>query len=201
MIDPELIKETYADMPDEKLIRLVKQDGTSITYEAFILLKREYSKRKLDPLVLAEAEQLREEESKNKIRNNLERESILINDLLWKGVFQQKAEGKKNTEIIEWLIQVGVEPEIATKGISELAVVINNAYKKAKKIMIASFISILLGIISGAGFFSGALNSNYLIYGGIFIVAALRFFPANNKMYRLCEKAMMIIEQEKIEIK
>ena len=74
MIDLELVKETYARMPDEKLIAMLQEDAMNISYEAFLLLKREYNKRKLDPVLFSQAEADRQEQSKEKVRRNFLRE-------------------------------------------------------------------------------------------------------------------------------
>jgi hypothetical protein len=48
MIDLNIIREYYASMPEEKLIRFVKEDSHDLTDEALSLLKLEFEKRKLD---------------------------------------------------------------------------------------------------------------------------------------------------------
>ena len=48
MIDLNIIRKNYATMPEEKLIRFVKEDSHDLTDEAFSLLKLEFEKRKLD---------------------------------------------------------------------------------------------------------------------------------------------------------
>ena len=48
MADLELIRETYASMPDEKLIQLAGGDLTDMAPGAFEILKEEFDKRLLN---------------------------------------------------------------------------------------------------------------------------------------------------------
>ena len=70
MIDLELIKANYSQMADSQLFELTKAEGTIISYEAFIVLKKEFIKRNLDRQVLREIETRRLELTKNNILSN-----------------------------------------------------------------------------------------------------------------------------------
>ncbi|MBI5371543.1 MAG: hypothetical protein HZA79_05895 [Sphingobacteriales bacterium] len=47
MTDLDLIEEHYASIPDEKLILIAAKDSPDLTTEAFLLLKKEFSRRGL----------------------------------------------------------------------------------------------------------------------------------------------------------
>jgi len=55
MFDVNLIKERYARMRDDQLVSLANKEGTEITYEAFVALKKEFRKRNLDNGILEAA--------------------------------------------------------------------------------------------------------------------------------------------------
>lgn len=48
MSDLDLVRETYASMPDEKLMQLAGEDLSEMTEGAFEILKAEFNKRSLD---------------------------------------------------------------------------------------------------------------------------------------------------------
>lgn len=48
MVDLDIIRERYASMTDEKLIRFAREDSHDLTTEAFSLLQLEFEKRNLD---------------------------------------------------------------------------------------------------------------------------------------------------------
>ena len=48
MFDVDIIRDNYASMPDEKLMLIAKEDSPDLTDEAFVILKAEFAKRRLD---------------------------------------------------------------------------------------------------------------------------------------------------------
>lgn len=199
MVDSGIIKEAYASLSDDQLIAIAKKDGAVITYEAFVILKREYSKRKLDPAIISEIEQIRLEQSKEKVLSNFKREENIISNKFWSEVYKQKASGKKNDEIINWLKKEGVDPEAASEAIANLGKYAKADYNRAKKAMIISFVAILTGILVCGAFFYGEVNSTFGLLGAILTITIIKLFPANNRIYRLCEKVLSVIEEEKAE--
>jgi hypothetical protein len=199
MIDPEQIKENYARMPDEKLISVLKEDGLSIIYEAFIILKREYNKRNLNTAFLAEIENKRLDQSKQRVQSNFEKESNIIENKLWNGVIRLKAENSTNKEIFDWLVAEGVYPELAMEGVNHLGPVAAAFYKKALRVMLLSMLFIFGGIILCFLGIEGKVSTTTLFYGALLIVTPLRFIYTNHKTYQLCEKAMDLLKQEKKE--
>lgn len=103
-MDPEIIKENYARLPDEKLTALLKEEGKEVTYEAFILLKREYNKRKLDPAILKATEELRQEENRNKIVDNFKKEIWWQINYYEHAMLERKSRGETNQSIESWLM-------------------------------------------------------------------------------------------------
>lgn len=200
MIDAELVKEHYAQMPDEKLTAILKLDGVEITYEAFIILKREYYKRKLNPDLLTEIENKRLAQSKQKIHSNFKKEAITIENKLWNGVLKLKSENKSNKEIFDWLLTKDVQPEAAIEGIKHIELVAKALYKRAKKAMLLSFLLFFGGIILCIVHLQEPINITYAIYGIILALAPLRFFYTNHNAYKLFDKVIEILNQEKNEV-
>ncbi len=199
MIDIELIKKRYEQMPDEKLVVVLKLDGVEITYEAFIILKREYNRRKLNPELLTEIENKRIENSKQKVYSNLEKEATIIENRLWSGVLKLKSENKTNKEIFDWLVNEGIQPESAIECLNYIEPVAVAVYKRAKRAMIFSFLFFFGGIIFCIANLQQSVNLTFAIYGIILAVAPLRFIHTNHKTYKLCEKIHYIISKEKEE--
>ena len=133
------------------------------------------------------------------MRNNFERELNSADSKLWMEVFSQKAAGKTDGEIINWLINEGIEPEKAIDGIKDIEAIARNAYKKARKAMIASMLFIFGGLLLCGFSIQGSFNSTYLLYGVILFVTPLRFIYTNHKVYQLCEKVTEVLKGEKAE--
>jgi len=115
---------------------------------------------------------------------------------MWQMVFNMKAEGKTNEEIINSLVENNIERDIATDLIGKLPAIAEDFYNNARKKMMYSFVFIFIGLLMILGWLNMRLSPTTGMIGGMLAAAALRFFPVNNKMYRLSEKAMRRIEEE-----
>lgn len=185
-------------MTDEQLINTAKLDGTSITYEAFIILKREFKKRNLAAELVLEMEKKRQEDIAGKVQNNMEREEILINNLLWKEVIRQVAEGRTKSEIMDWLVGKGIEPENAYLAVKNSGNIISQLYSKAKTAMAVSLLFVFIGAAVCIACIESSLNRKYLIYGIIITATTLSYIGMNHKFYRFCEKAKNQIDAEEV---
>jgi preprotein translocase subunit SecF len=146
MVDVELIKANYSQMADEQLIFFARNEGTLISHEAFIVLKKEFRKRNLAPEVIAEAEKAREDKNREKIINNLEKESNKANNKLWNEVFQMKSEDKSDNEIQEYLSSEGLSYVDSQRYIQELKTVAEMTLKNNKRYIVRAICFLLLGV-------------------------------------------------------
>lgn len=200
MIDITIIKENYARMADEQLIDLIKKDGHAITYEAFIVLKREFVKRNLDPEIVREAEELRLEGSKNKILTNFKREDQIVNQVLWNLVFRLKAEKKTDQEIIDALKQKEVPTALATEAVTKIETYARLGLKKLQKAILLSIVLLMTGIIISVVAFSDPVNLAYLfVCTGMLIISTIKYLPGHHRAYQLFVRAITVIEEEKTE--
>lgn len=146
MVDVELIKANYSQMADEQLIFFARNEGTLISHEAFIVLKKEFRKRNLAPEVIAEAEKAREDKNREKIINNLEKEFNKANNKLWNEVFQMKSEDKSDNEIQEYLLSEGLSYVDSQRYIQELKTVAEMTLKNNKRYIVRAICFLLLGV-------------------------------------------------------
>lgn len=146
MVDVELIKANYSQMADEQLIFFARNEGTLISHEAFIVLKKEFRKRNLAPEVIAEAEKAREDKNREKIINNLEKEFNKANNKLWNEVFQMKSEDKSNNEIQEYLLSEGLSYVDSQRYIQEMKTVAEMTLKNNKRYIVRAICFLLLGV-------------------------------------------------------
>jgi hypothetical protein len=146
MVDVELIKANYSQMADEQLIFFARNEGTLISHEAFIVLKKEFRKRNLAPEVIAEAEKAREDKNREKIINNLEKEFNKANNKLWNEVFQMKSEDKSDNEIQEYLLSEGLSYVDSQRYIQEMKTVAEMTLKNNKRYIVRSICFLLLGV-------------------------------------------------------
>ena len=146
MVDVELIKANYSQMADEQLIFFARNEGTLISHEAFIVLKKEFRKRNLAPEVIAEAEKAREDKNREKIINNLEKEFNKANNKLWNEVFQMKSEDKSDNEIQEYLSSEGLSYVDSQRYIQELKTVAEMTLKNNKRYIVRAICFLLLGV-------------------------------------------------------
>jgi preprotein translocase subunit SecF len=146
MVDVELIKANYSQMADEQLIFFARNEGTLISHEAFIVLKKEFRKRNLAPEVIAEAEKAREDKNREKIINNLEKEFNKANNKLWNEVFQMKSEDKSDNEIQEYLSSEGLSYVDSQRYIQEMKTVAEMTLKNNKRYIVRAICFLLLGV-------------------------------------------------------
>lgn len=146
MVDVELIKANYSQMADEQLIFFARNEGTLISHEAFIVLKKEFRKRNLAPEVIAEAEKAREDKNREKIINNLEKEFNKANNKLWNEVFQMKSEDKSDNEIQEYLLSEGLSYVDSQRYIQEMKTVAEMTLKNNKRYIVRAICFLLLGV-------------------------------------------------------
>lgn len=185
-------------MTDEQLVNTAKIDGTSITYEAFIILKREFKKRNLAAELIIEIDKKRQEDIAGKVQNIREREEILINNILWKEIIRQIAEGRTKSEILDWLVNKGIDPEIAFLNLKNSVNIISALYSKAKLAMAVSFLFLFIGGAICIASIESSISRKFLFYGIVILASTLSYIGMNHQFYRLCEKAKKQIDAEQV---
>jgi hypothetical protein len=194
MIDIELVRQTYAGMPDEKLIALLEHDAMDLSHDAFVLLTREYNKRNFDPLVLSTIAAAREKQSQQKIHVNFFRERDKENKRLSRTVFEMKASGRTNNQIIDMLVVNNIDNAQAFATISHLHMIAQMFYNSARKKMMYSSFAFFLGILMLLGSMNKRLSDNLGFIGAVLVLLGIGFFFGNKKMYRISKKAIHAIE-------
>ena len=119
MVDVETIREYYAAMPDFKLLQTAGE-GSALTHEAFIILKKEIKKRGLDTEVIHQQEELRIENKKQTIRTNLYKSAKEFENKIWTLALESKQQGMTNDAIQRSLVKEGIMPADAAEIVAAL---------------------------------------------------------------------------------
>jgi hypothetical protein len=123
MIEINTIRRKYASMPDSELAYFAINEGHKLTVEGLDLLNAELKRRKLDPGTFELIES-----GKNAIaetNDNINRSSLTF-------IFDQKENGKSNTEILEGLIELGMEESIAVQLLLNMEAIVKQRLTKAE---------------------------------------------------------------------
>ena len=132
MVDIDTIRENYARMPDFMLLQ-VAAEGKHLTYDAFIVLKKEIKQRGLDTTTIEEQDAIRIENNKEKIRGNLAKSAKDFTNKIWTLALESKQQGLSDIEIQQVLVREGIMPEEAIAITSELPDVTKYLLKNAAK--------------------------------------------------------------------
>jgi hypothetical protein len=185
MFDIDLIKKNYSKMADQQIIELANSEGTIISHEAFIVLKREFIKRNLDKQLIKDVESKRLESKKGNIQDNILKEEQDINQHLWDYTIQQKYENKTDEEIIQGLIAKGVSIENARNAVNDLETAITKASKETSNKIFRGMV--FIGIAGIVAYLSYTVWNNWLwvFLPIVFIIRLLgpflRYFEQNEK--------------------
>ncbi len=115
----DLVKHQYASMTDGQLVYLAK-GSDDLTYEAFLILKKEFRKRNLDKEIIKKAEENRVQLKKDKIKSYLEKELLNNVSQILRTVINGKLSSTPNAEIQEQLMELGLDYEQSSEVISNL---------------------------------------------------------------------------------
>jgi hypothetical protein len=107
MIDINIVKDKYANMHDGEIIELAS-DSSSLTHEAFLLLKREFKRRNLDKDIISASEESRIETKKEKIRENISTGRKEFAKEIWLCALNAKYKDLTDEEIQIQLIEKGL---------------------------------------------------------------------------------------------
>ncbi len=101
-LDIDFVRQLYAKMPDEELIRTATTNGYGLTPEAFIVVKEEILKRKLDNNILRGLEAL----NKTYTIEEIDAYASLIQNLPCPkcGSTQEKLNGTLTSEVMSFII-------------------------------------------------------------------------------------------------
>lgn len=177
MIDKAIIIENYSKMEDGQLIKIAREDGHTLTPEAFQILKDEFKKRNLDYSHINDAEETKtliHQEKIQEIKDDIQKDNL---DAVWKYALEEKIHGTARNEIVARLVERGLDEPRAIE-------LLNNLPIKIKDIIKAKDTKMLLGgIFFVAGILLRLLGNNttdkgrILIGSWVLIIFALvRFF-------------------------
>jgi len=197
MFDAELIKNNYSQMADEQLIYLAKNEGTLISHEAFIFLKKEFRKRNLSPEVISETEKARSEKSREKIINNLEKESDRTNNKLWNEIFDLKAEGLPDSEIKAFLLNEGLSNEESEFYIGEMKAVAETTIKKIRIYILRAVCSLLFGFLLLVWNYYSFISITAIIVGIVIFLSSAGAWAKLDSFQARMKKALLRIKEDK----
>jgi hypothetical protein len=166
MIDKNIIRENYAKMEDGLLIKVAREDGHTLTPEAFDILKEEFKKRKLDYSYIVSAEETKiliHQEKIQEIKDGIDNDHF---DAVWKYALEEKINGSSQSGIIAGLIERGLDEPRAILLLNDMPVKLNEIIKAYDTKMLLGGISFVIGILVTLLTYFRAINE-----GGIYIIA------------------------------
>lgn len=116
----ESIREQYAALSDEQLLRFAEQEGSSITDEAFNILRHELVTRKIGThLIIRVKQDVHKHKMSEFLRLKKEKESrFIINAISM--AYNQKEKGISNSAVATALEATGIYPEAAVHIVNNL---------------------------------------------------------------------------------
>ena len=197
MIPIEIIKQKYASLSDAELCALVGE-STSLSHEAFLALKRELRKRRLDGDLILVAEKQRVAEKQGRIQENLAKAYESHVQKVWLSTMEGKQRGLRDEELITQLRELGLSYEEASEVLLLLPRVVNDLFRKAGQHMKKCGLACLLGLLGLfillPNFSSVPLSVLYLS-GVLLLYGAVGFFKAE-RQYQQCRQVLEVLAQE-----
>ncbi len=163
MIEINTVKEKYASMPDSELVDFAQNEAQQLTDEGLRLLTDELTRRKLNPDIIENTASTTSDNSTNDYNE--------YTTSSWTFAFDEKENGKSNSEIIAGLLESGMEDSSATKLVSKMEAVAKQRLKKADAEK----------LIGGA-----------ILVGGIAITFLPLSMPANRLTYIIAWCAILV---------
>ncbi len=198
MIEDKIIKENYLRMSDAALLYFAKTEGSSLTPSALVILYQEFKTRSLNTdIFISNAENnLSIEPSQPGMDNHSDHTDFI--KAIWIYIFQEKENGKSNKEILNGLIQKGVNEAHAAALIStienktvEILATLN------KNVLRGAIISLLGAGISIWTYSSFTLSTIYILSWGAIVVGIFLLFKGVSSKSRY-KTILSNIETERI---
>jgi len=163
MVDISLIRHNYASLPDEKLIRIAKEEGAFLSYEAFGVLQEEFIKRNLNTDILLLADDNRDIQRQIKLKQEYARDKVEFEKSTWLLIFDEKRNGKTNEQVKSRLIDEGFTGYQADSMISQMLPVAKRFYDASDGAMLKGGLFFVVGILVTVLTLRAAENGGYYV--------------------------------------
>ena len=143
MINPFLISEKYASMPDRELLLFAKEEGSELTAEGRALLQKEFIKRNLNTDLIDGPV------NPTNVANHGNMPEVYtpgFASTLWTYAFEEKESGKTNEDIVAGLMEHGMDEANALQLISGIGVQSKRRLKKAELLKLTGGLVFISGI-------------------------------------------------------
>lgn len=196
MIDLQIVKEQYSRMSDEQLIDLVKTGKDEITEKALIILKMEFSSRRLNMSLfdqnIADSSPVLQEAAQQTgmIASNV------LDESLWQYAFDLKKEGKTDKEVLDAIKEKGATEENAADVLNSLVPVLKSIISAHSKNMQTGLLICGAGLVITFSSYSLASGGGtYIVAWGAILFGAIRMFKGfgNKEKY---EKILASFDKE-----
>jgi hypothetical protein len=199
MIDLSSIKENYSNMLDNQLVNIAIQDGHNLQPEAFNILKNEFKRRNLDYSYIESIEQRKVEIHQEEIQKIKESSDDKYNETLWNYVLIGKENSTSEKQILDGLVERGLEEDRAKEMLSQTSEKAAQLVKHYDTQMAIGGLSFFVGLFVTLLTYSQAKISGgiYIIAWGAILFGALRFFkaiPQKNRYKALSNKLSLDIK-------
>jgi hypothetical protein len=177
MGDQIIIKEQYARMSNDELIRLVKYEEHELTSEARLMLQEELVKRRLDTSLLDGIIQNHDAQAERKVAKAQKSvENAYINSI-WSYALESKGNGLPDEEIYNGLLEKGIGEEHAAMMMKSLEHKATEQLKSATNEMTWGGLTSLGGLLITYFTYTEAANGGtYVIAWGAILFGAIKFF-------------------------
>jgi len=197
MITLDIIKEQYAKMPDEELIRFAKNESASLTIDSFRLLLSELEARNINTNILDIAETERALADLNK-QSYVEQNIAVDFELsLLDYALSEKENRSSDLDIYYGLIEKGLSEENAFMFVESLNWKVRTLIDELDTRLIYGGVLGIGGIILIALFVNETSGPMFALYGCILLVAGIFMAVRNKSGKQRYEAILKIMEEEK----
>ena len=185
MINIADVKERYATMSDTDILRLA-DESSSLTHEAFLVLKQEFKKRTLDNTIISYQQQIRIEQKKQVVRDNITQSRQDFAGNILELVLNAKYNNHSDKEICEQLVEQGISQEQTLKILEQLEAIVGKMKESNQNDIIAGAILFIVGVIVSVATFNASINGRIgVVAWGAILVGAIKIVNGENNKSRL----------------
>lgn len=199
MIALDIIKEQYAKMPDEELIRFAKNESQHLTIESFRLLISEFEIRNLDIDILETVETDKELLKLSKQSYFEQKTSEEFEQSILDYALGEKEKGSSNVIIYNGLIKKGLDEEYAFMFVQSLGWKVRKLVDHYSGRLIVGCIGVFGGIILFTLFSVETLGPMFALYGIVAIIIGVVAIIINLSRKEKYQAILKFIESEESE--
>jgi len=199
MLDLHSIKEKYSNMLDNQLINIAMQDGHNLQPEAFTILKNEFNKRNLDYSYIELIEQRKITIHQEEIQKIKESTDEKYDEILWNYILTGKENDTSEKEILDGLIERGLEEDRAKEMLFETSKKVSQLVSYYDTQINIGGLCFFLGLFVTLLTYSQAKTGGglYIVAWGAILFGAIRFFkaiPQKNRYKTLSKKLSLEVK-------